>query len=95
MVSSSSTMQARKDATALLTGKWIEQMTGSSEAIRESMEGLMSEPERLGGACLTLLNLCAQYATQSGTNPGGLQYLVDYLLDQLGYGDKIPDVRNN
>ncbi len=81
-----STQQARQDTTALLIAKLLEQETGERLAIENSMDSLLQDPERIGSVCLTLLNLVAQFATQSGTKPKGLKDLVDYLISALEKG---------
>ena len=79
-----SALQARRDATALLIAKWIEMGTGTRDNLEEAMSGIMNDGmERLGSCTLTLLNLCSQYATASGTRPDGLKSLIDHMITVL------------
>ena len=78
-----SAAQARRDATALLIAKWISLGTGTTDNIEEAMSTFLADPQRLGSVTLVLLNLCAQYATQSGRNPNGLKQLIDFMITQF------------
>ena len=76
--------EARMDTTALLIAKLVELSTGERDLIENSMRSLIEGgPEKMGGVVLTLLNLCAQYATQSGTNIKGMKDLCDFLTGQI------------
>lgn len=75
--------QARMDTTALLLAKFVEMTTGDRTLIENSMEDLFKDPQRMGSVVLTLMNLCAQYASGSGTNMNGYKNLCDFLTGQI------------
>jgi hypothetical protein len=81
-----SSKQARMDCAALLIGAEMQLTQGDRALINQHM-AIMCETgdmERLGAVTLTLLNYIAQYATQSGNNPRGLEQLIDHMLMEIG-----------
>lgn len=81
-----STKQARMDCAALFIGAEMQLTTGDRALINEHMAIMCAEGDmdRLGAVTLTLLNYIAQYATQSGNNPRGLEQLIDHMLMEIG-----------
>lgn len=75
--------RARMDSTALLIAKWVELGTGETQMVAETIGKFIEDPERLASVTLALLNLCSQYACQSGRNPNGLKDLIDFLIYQM------------
>lgn len=86
MKSGISTKQARMDCAALFIGAEMQLSTGDRALINQHMAIMCEEGdmERLGAVTLTLLNYLAQFATQSGRNPRGLEQLIDHMLMEIG-----------
>jgi hypothetical protein len=74
--------QVRKDVVMLLTARIFLEGTGSDELINLSMVELMEDPERMGGAVLSMLSMLSQFA-QGTTKAEGLVALTNYLLSTL------------
>jgi ATP-dependent protease Clp ATPase subunit len=74
------------DCAALLIGAEMQLTQGDRALINQHMAIMCNEGdmERLGAVTLTLLNYIAQFATQSGKNPRGLEQLIDHLMLEIG-----------
>ena len=82
-ISDQATYQGRMDATALLAGKMVEALDGNSNPIWEHMQVMMDDPERLGAACLSILNLFFAWATQNGSDVKPIDLIIKWNISQL------------
>lgn len=81
--SSISNREARMDATAILMAKMIHATTGNMDPLHDAMASILADPERMGSACLTMVNLIWAQATNSDRNVQGGIDLCNYLTQSL------------
>jgi len=72
--------EAKFDGVGLCVARLMDDYGGNGEAVKAMMADLMTDPRRLGGVTLTLLEMIHTLAKAS---PGGYEMLVDYLVKSI------------
>jgi len=78
-----SSMQARRDTTALLIGLLFREGTKSNELMEETLYAIGDDSERLQAIIGSLIGILHSYVTVSGTQPSRLQELVDHMVETV------------
>jgi hypothetical protein len=72
--------EAKFDAVGLCVARLIDDYGAKGDAVKAMMADLMSDPRRLGGVTLTLLEVVH---TMAKAGPGGYERFVDYLVKSI------------
>lgn len=82
-ITDEATRQGRMDATAMLSAKMIEALEGNTNPMFEHLQEMMNDPERLGAAALSILNLFWAWATSNGSDVSGVAKIIEWNINQL------------
>lgn len=81
----SKALEAKYDTVALCISRLLDDMagTGNTKHVGHLMGELISDPQRLGGVCLTLLGMVRNLSNSGRPNNDGFGALITYLVEAI------------